>query len=214
MGDDLQYAPPIILQMCPFHVMRSMLRCLNENLSRTQNIVTKINILLQEIRDIKKQKLKKHIFNVHKNHPKGIDEGNGQDDTHLIYNSASNHLLPDKLNIPIHHAPDPIHTLDTDDNAFAQRKPNPYKLWSALPPESLSSSSSDEDSMDNNADRAEYGLMKTGLPRKRVGMGEGESEMEGEQEIRGGTEEGLPDPFSDAVTKTSGPGSDLELERR
>ena len=56
--------------------------------------------------------------------------------------------------------------------------------------------------------------MKTALPLKRVGMGEGESEMEGEREIRGGTEEELPDPFSDAVTKMSGPGSDPELARR
>ena len=89
------------------------------NLSRTQNIVTKINILLQEIRDIKKQKQKKHIFNVHKTHPKGIDEGNDQDDTHLIYNSASIYPLPDKPNIPIHHAPDPTHILNIGDNAFA-----------------------------------------------------------------------------------------------
>ena len=45
-------------------------------------------------------------------------------------------------------------------------------------------------------------------------MGEGESEMEGERETRGGTEEGLPGPFSDAVTKTLGPESDPGLERR
>ena len=56
--------------------------------------------------------------------------------------------------------------------------------------------------------------MKTALPLKRVGMGEGESETEGEQETRGGTEEGLPDPFSNAVTKTLGPELDPELERR
>ena len=68
--------------------------------------------------------------------------------------------------------------------------------------------------MDDNVGRAEYGLMKTGRPLKRVGMGEGESEMEGERETRGGTEEGLPGPFSDAETKTSGPESDLALERR
>ena len=45
-------------------------------------------------------------------------------------------------------------------------------------------------------------------------MGEGESETEGEQETRGGTEEGLPGPFSDAVTKTLGPESDSELVRQ
>ena len=56
--------------------------------------------------------------------------------------------------------------------------------------------------------------MKTTLPRKRVGMGEGESETKGERETRGGTEEGLPDPFSDAVTKTLGPESDPGLARR
>ena len=52
--------------------------------------------------------------------------------------------------------------------------------------------------------------MKTGLPLKRVGMGEGESETEGEQETRGGMEEERPGPSSDAVTKTSGPESDPE----
>ena len=179
-----------------------------------QNIVTKINILLQEICDIKKQKQEKHKFNVHKNHPKGIDEGNGQGDTHLIYNSASTHLLPDKPNSPKCHAPDPIHIPNTDGNAFAPQKPVPYELWSASPPELPSSSSSDEDSMDDNAGRNEYGLMKTALPLKRVGMGEGESEREGERETRGGMEEGLPDPFSDAVTKTLGPESDPEPARR
>ena len=81
------------------------------------------------------------------------------------------------------------------------------------PPEWPSSSSSDEDLTDDNTGRDEYGLMKTALPLKRVGMGEGESEREGEREIRGGTEEGLPDPFSDAVTKTLGPESDPELAR-
>ena len=126
-------------------------------LSQTQNIVTKINILLQEFHDMKVQNQKKQIFNVHKNHPKGIGEENGQDDTHLIYNSASTHPLPDKLNIPRHHAPDPNHTPSTDDNAFMPQKPNPYELWSALPPESLSSSSSDEDSTDDNAACDEYG---------------------------------------------------------
>ena len=183
-------------------------------MSQTQNIVTKINILLQEIRDIKKQKQNKRIVNVHKIHPKGTDEENVQDDTHLIYNSASSHLLPDTPNIPRHRAPDPNHTPNTDDNAFAQQKPLPYVLWSASPPKSLSSSSSDEDLMDDNAVLAEYGLMKTALPLKRVGMGEGESETEGERETRGGTEEELPDPFSDAVTKTSGPESGPEPERR
>ena len=183
-------------------------------MSQTQNIVTKINILLQEIRDIKKQKQKKHIFNAHKTHPKDIDEGNDQDDTHLIYNSASIHPLPDKPSIPRHHAPDPTHTPNIDGSASALQKPNPYKLWSASPPELPSSSSSDEDSTDDNAGRVEYGLMKTVLPLKRVGMGEGESETEGERETRGGTEEGLSGPVSDAVTKMLGPESDPELERR
>ena len=183
-------------------------------MSQTQNIVTKINILLQEISDIKKLKQKKQIFNDRKNHPKDIDEGNDLDDTHSIYNSASTHPLPDKLSIPEHHAPDPTHTPNIDDNAFAPRKPDPYELWSASPPESLSSSSSDEDSKDDNAVRAEYGLMKTDLPLKRVGMGEGELATEGEWETRGRTEEGLPGPSSDAVTKTLGPESDPELEHR
>ena len=184
------------------------------SLSQTQNIVNKINILLQEICDIKKHNHKKQIFNVHKNHPKGTDEGNGQDDTHLIYNSASNHPPPDKPNTPEHHVPDPNHTPNIDDNAFALQKLTPYALWSASPPELLSSSSSDEDSTDDNAARAEYGLIKTGLPLKRVGMGEGESETEGERETRGGTEEEPPNPVSDAVTKILGPESDPGLERR
>ena len=177
-------------------------------LSQTQNIVTKINILLQEIRDIKKQKQSKQIFNDHKIHPKDTDEGNDQDDTHLIYNSALSHLLPDKPNIPRHRAPDPNRIPHTDDNAFVQQKPLPYALWSASPPESLSSSSSDEDSTDDSAALDAYGLMKTALPLKRVGMGEGEREM------RGGTGEERLDPSSDAVTKTSGPESGPELGRR
>ena len=45
-------------------------------------------------------------------------------------------------------------------------------------------------------------------------MGEGESEREGEREMRGRMEEGLPDPFSNAVTKPLGPESDPEPERR
>ena len=163
---------------------------------------------------MKKQKQKKHIFNDHKIHPKDIDEGNGQDDTHWIYSSALTHPLPDKPNIPVHHALDPSHTPNIDDNAFAQRKPTPYELWSASPPELPSSSSSVEDSTDDNADLVEYGLMKTALPWKRVGMGEGELEREGERETRGGTEEEPPDPSSDAVTKTLGPESDPELARR
>ena len=47
--------------------------------------------------------------------------------------------------------------------------------------------------------------MKTGLPWKRVGRGEGELEMEGEWETRGRTEEECPGPSSGAVTKLSGP---------
>ena len=183
-------------------------------MSRTQNIVTKINILLQEIRDIKKQKQDKQIFNDHKNHPKDTGEENAQGDTHLIYNSASTRPLLDIQNIPEHHAPNPTHTPNIDDNASALQKPIPYELWSASPPELSSSSSSNEDSTDNNAGHVEYGLMKTGLPLMRVGMGEGESEWEGEWETRGGTEEGLLDPSSDAVTKTLGPESDPEPERR
>ena len=183
-------------------------------MSQTQNIVTKINILLQEICDIKRQKQGKQIFKDHKNHPKDIDEGNDRDDIHLIYNSASTHPPPDIPNIPEHHAPSPTHTPNIDDNASVLQKPIPYELWSASPPELPSSSSSDEDSTDDNAGCVEYGLMKTTLPLKRVGMGEGESEREGERETRGGTEEGLPGPISDAVTKPLGPESDPELERR
>ena len=183
-------------------------------MSRTQNIVTKINILLQEIRDIRRQKTCKQIVNDHKNHPKDIDEENAPDDIHLIYNNASTRPPLDILNIPKHRDPSPTRIPNTDDNAFAQRKPIPYELWSALPPESLSSSSSDEDLRDNNAVLAEYGLMKTALPWKRVGMGEGESETEGERETRGGTEEEHPDPSSGAVTKPLGPESDPELGRR
>ena len=183
-------------------------------MSQTQNIVTKINILLQEIRDIKKQNQEKHIFNDRKNRPRGIDEESDQGDKYLIYNNASTRPLPDILNTPKHHVPNPTHIPNIDDNAFALQKPLPYALWSASPPESLSSSSSDEDSTDDNAALAEYGLMKTALPLKRVGMGEGESGMEGERETRGGTEEELPDPFSDAVTKTSGPESGPEPECR
>ena len=131
-------------------------------MSRTQVIVTKINILLQELHDIKLQKQRNNIFNVHKTHLKDTGEENGPDDTHLTYNSASGRPLLNKQNTPEHHAP------STDDNAFTQQKLTPYKLWSASPPESLSSSSSDEDLTDNNIDRARYVLMKTGLPRKRV----------------------------------------------
>ena len=179
-----------------------------------QNIVTKISILLHEISDIKKQNKKNTIFSDHKIHPKDTDGGNAQDDTHLIYNSASSHLPPDKQNILEHHAPDPSYTPNTDDNAFALQKLNPYELWSASPPEWLSSSSSNEDSMDDNTDCAGYDCMKTGLPLKRVGMGEGELEMEGEWEMRGGMEEGRPDPSSGAVTKPSGPEPDPESGHR
>ena len=185
-----------------------------KEVSWTQNIVTKINILLQEICNMKVQNQKKHIFNVHKTHPKDIDGENVQDDTHLIYNSASTHPPPDRQNIPIHHVPSPNHIPNIDDNAFVQQKPNPYELWSTSPPELPSSSSSDEDLTDDNAGRDEYGWMKTALPRKRVGRGEGELEMEGEREIRGGMEEGLSDPVSCAVTKLLGPEPDLESGRR
>ena len=169
--------------------------------------------MLQEIRDIKVQNQKKHIFNDHKNHPKGTGEANDQGDTHLIYNNASTHLQPDKPNNPGHHAPNPNHTPNIGDSAFAQQKPNLYELWFALPPELPSFSSSNEDSTDDNAGRDEYGRIKTGLPQKRVGMGEGELEMEGEQETRGGTEEELPDPVSCAVTKPLGPEPDAESGR-
>ena len=142
-----------------------------------------------------------------------IDEGNGQDDTHSIYNSASAHPPPDKQSIPAHHVLSPNHIPNIDDNAFVQQKPNLYKLWSASPPELPSSSSSDEDSTDNNAGRDEYGRIKTGLPQKRVGMGEGELEMEGEWEMRGGMGEEPPDPVSCAVTKPLGPEPDVESGR-
>ena len=89
------------------------------SVSQTQNIVTKINILLQEICDIKKPKTRTNIFSDHKTHPKGTDEGNVQDDTHLIYNSASNRLPLDTQNTLGHHAPNPNHTPSIDDNAFA-----------------------------------------------------------------------------------------------
>ena len=56
--------------------------------------------------------------------------------------------------------------------------------------------------------------MKTGLPLKMVGMGEGESGTEREQEIRGGMEEEHLGPSSDAVTKTSGPEPDSESGHR
>ena len=169
--------------------------------------------MLQEIRDIRLQNQKKSIVNIHKNHPKGIDEENEPDDTHSIYNSASTHLLPNKLSTLGHHAPNLTHTPNIDDSAFMQQKLNPYELWSTLPPESLSSSSSDKDSTDNNIGHAGYDLMKIGLPRKRVGRGEGELEMEGERETRGGTEEECPGPSSSAVTKPSGPEPDSEAER-
>ena len=126
-------------------------------LSRTQNIVTKINILLQEIRDIKVQNLRKQIINDHKNHPKDTDEGNDQDDTRLIYNNASTHQLPDKPNTPRRHVLNPNHIPNTDGNAFVPQKPDLYKLWSASPPELPSFSSSDEDSMDDITARTEYG---------------------------------------------------------
>ena len=174
-------------------------------LSQMQDIVTKINILLQEIHDIKLQKLRNNIFDVHKTHPKDTDEGNVQGDTHLFYNSASTHLLPNKLNILEHHVPNPNHVPSIDDSAFVQQKPNPYMLWSTAPPELLSSSSSDEDLMDDNTDCARYALMKTSLPLKRVGRGEGKSEMEGEQETRGGMEGEPPDLSSGAVTKPLSP---------
>ena len=64
--------------------------------------------------------------------------------------------------------------------------------------------------MDDNVDLARYDLMNTGLPQKRVGRGEGELVMEGEQEMRGGTGEEPPDSFSGAVTKPLGPKPDPE----
>ena len=66
--------------------------------------------------------------------------------------------------------------------------------------------------MDDNVDCAGYAWMKISLPRKRVGRGEGELEMEGEQETRGGMEEAHPGPSSSAVTKLSGPEPDSESE--
>ena len=178
-----------------------------------QDIVTKINILLQEIHDMKLQNKRNNTFNAHKNYPKDIGEENALGDTHLFYNSASScqpHDIPNTLG---HHDLDPNHVPNTDGNAFMQQKLVPYELWSAAPPELLSSSSSDEDLMDNNADHAGYALIKTGLPWKRVGRGEGESEMEGEREMRGRMEEERPGPSSGAVTKPSGPELDSEAGR-
>ena len=183
-------------------------------LSRTQDIVTKINILLQEIHDIKVQTQRNNIINDHKTHPKDTDEENGQGDTHLFYNSASSHPLHNRQNTPEHHAPNPTHAPNIDDSAFVLQKPSPYELWSASPPELLSSSSSNEDSMDNNADHTGYDLMKTSQPWNRVGRGEGELEMEGEWKTRGRMEEEHPGPSSSAVTKPSGPEPDSEAERR
>ena len=96
-------------------------------MSQTQKIVTKINILLQEICDIKRQNQEKHIFNVHKNHPEDTGAENGRDDTHLIYNSASTHPPHDIPNSPKHHVPNPTHIPNTDDNASALQKPVPYE---------------------------------------------------------------------------------------
>ena len=169
--------------------------------------------MLQELCDIKLQKQRNNIFNVHKTHPKDIGEENGLDDTHSTYNSASGHPLLDKQNTPERHALNPNHAPSTDDNAFMQQKLNPYELWSASPPELLSSSSSDKDSTDDSIDCAGYVLMKTGLPRKRVGRGEGELEMEGEWEMRGRIEEERPSPSSSTVTKPSGPEPDSEAGR-
>ena len=64
--------------------------------------------------------------------------------------------------------------------------------------------------MDNNIDLVRYALMKTGLPRKRVGRGEGELATEGERETRGGMEEAHPGPSSGTVTKPSGSEPDSE----
>ena len=93
-----------------------------------QDIVTKINILLQEIHDIKRQNQEKYIFNVHKNRPKDTGEENVRDDTYLIYNSASIHPLLDIPNTLRRHAPDPNHTPNIDDSAFVPQKPDPYAL--------------------------------------------------------------------------------------
>ena len=84
--------------------------------SWTEDIVTKINILLQEICDIKLQKQRNNIFNVHKIRPKSTGGENAQDDTHLFYNSASFHLLPDKQNTPEHHALNSNHAPNIGDS--------------------------------------------------------------------------------------------------
>ena len=179
-----------------------------------QDIVTKINILLQEIHDMKLQNKRNNTFNAHKNYPKDIGEENALGDTHLFYNSASSRQPHDIPNILGHHDLDPNHVPNTDGNAFMQQKHAPYKLLSASPPELLSSSSSDKDLMDNNVDHARYALIKTGLPWKRGGRGEGELEMEGEQEMRGRREVGRPGPSSGTVTKLSGPELDSEAVHR
>ena len=102
--------------------------------SQTSNIVTKINILLQEIRDIKLQNKRNNIFNVHKTHPKDTDVRSGQDDKHLIYNNASTHLPLDKMNTPGHHAPNPTHIPHTDDNVSGPLYPNtPSVLFCTFP---------------------------------------------------------------------------------
>ena len=175
-----------------------------------QGIVNKINILLQEIHDIKLQKIRNNKINVHKIHPKDTDEGNGQGDTHLIYNSASTHLLPYKSHTLGHYDPDPTHTPNTGHNAFAQQKPNLYKLLSTSPPESPSSSLSNEDSKGNISECARYCQMKTGQPWKRVAMGAGVWVTAGEREMRGGMEEGCPGPSSGTVTKPLDPAPDPE----
>ena len=95
-------------------------------LSQTQDIVTKINILLQDIHDIKLQNKRNNILNAHRNHPKDTSEENALDDTCLIYNNTSFYLPPDILNNPGHHAPSPNHVPSIDGNASTPQKQAPF----------------------------------------------------------------------------------------
>ena len=151
-----------------------------------QNIVNKINILLQELYNMKVQNKGEQHISDHRVYPRDTDEGHSWNDTYLIYNNTLTHLLPYKFHIPRCHAPTPIHKSNTDSNAFMQKKQDPYELLSASPPESLSSSLPELDSKDDNADHVTCLQMKTGQPLNKV--------------VRG--EEGLPDPSSSVVTNT------------
>ena len=55
---------------------------LGNEMSRTRNLVTKINILLQEICDIKVQNQKKQHINDHRTRPMDIGGEHGQENKH------------------------------------------------------------------------------------------------------------------------------------